>query len=141
MAELPPNKFQWKWVWISLSMYIVFYFLPLSLVPGGLLSDKLVTPASGIFIGAWSIGGMIIISAIAGFISNGVTIKEPVVAALGLLILWFIAVQIKFNSVIHFNRNSLWEFLIFLGIVGLLALGGASFGELIQKSGRKKIQQ
>lgn len=40
MSELSstPNKFQWKWVWISLLMYVVFYFFPLTLVPGGRLS-------------------------------------------------------------------------------------------------------
>ena len=79
MSEMQstPKKFQWKWVGISLLMYIVFYFLPLTLVPGGMFSGTIVTKASATFIGVWSFAGMIIIPAVAGYMPKGVTIKEP----------------------------------------------------------------
>ena len=135
MSEMPstPKKFQWKWVWISLLMYIVFYFLPLTLVPGGMFSGTIVTKASATFIGVWSFAGMIIISAIAGYISKGVTIREPAVAAIGLVILSLVAVQIKFNAAMQFTTVSLLGLLIALAIVAGLSLAGAWFGEILQK--------
>jgi hypothetical protein len=128
-----PKKFQWKWVWISLLMYIVFYFFPLTLVPGGMLSGTAVTKASAVFIGVWSFAGMIVISAVAGYISKGVTIKEPTAAAVGLVILSLVAVQIKFNAAIQFTTLSILGLVIALAVVAGLSLAGAWFGEILQK--------
>ena len=135
MSELPSTskKFQWKWVWISLLMYVVFYFLPLTLVPGGVLSGTVVTNASAVFIGVWSFAGMMIISAVAGYISRGVTIKEPAAAAVGLVILCVIAVQIKFNAAMQFTTLSILGLVILLAVVAGLSLAGAWFGEILQK--------
>ena len=131
--SLTSTGFQWKWVWISLLMYVVFYFLPLALVPGGILSGTGVTKASAMFIGLWSFAGLITIAAVAGFISEGVTIKEPAVAAVGVMILWVIAVQVRFNSAIHFTVESSLALFSALVVVGLLSLGGAWFGERVQR--------
>jgi hypothetical protein len=135
MSESPstPKKFQWKWVWISLLMYVVFYFLPLTLVPGGMLSGTIVTKASAAFIGVWSFAGMIIISGIAGYISKGVTIKEPAVAAVGLVILSLVAVHIRFNAAIQVTTQSIVGLIIALAVVAGLSLAGAWFGEILQK--------
>jgi hypothetical protein len=135
MSEPPStqNHFQWKWVGISLLMYIVFYFLPLTLVPGGMFSGTVVTKASATFIGVWSFAGMIIISAAAGYISKGVTIKEPAVAAIGLVVLSLIAVQIKFNAAIQVTVQGLVGLIIALVVVACLSLAGAWFGEILQK--------
>jgi len=135
MTELPstPKKFQWKWVWISLLLYIVFYFFPLALVSGGMFSSGPVTKASAVFIGIWSFAGMIIISAVTGYISEGVTIKEPIVAAIGLVILSFIAVQIKFNAAMQFTALGVLGLAVALAVVAGLSLAGAGFGELLQK--------
>ena len=126
------NRFQWKWVSISLLMYFVFYFLPLSLIPGGFLSGTVVTKASTVVIGIWSVAGILVIAAAAGFLSKGVTIKEPAVAAVGLIVLWILAAAVKFNIALRFTMDTLW-FIAALIIVGLLALGGAWFGERVQK--------
>jgi hypothetical protein len=127
------QKFQWKWVGISLLMYVVFYFFPLTLVPGGMLSGTVVTKASAVFIGVWSFAGMIVISAVAGYISKGVTIREPAVAAIGLVILSFAAVQIKFNAAMQFTTLSVLGIVIALAFVAGLSLAGAWFGEILQK--------
>ncbi len=132
-APSTPKKFQWKWVWISLLMYVVFYFFPLTLVPGGMLSGTVVTKASATFIGVWSFAGMIIISAVAGYISKGVTIKEPAAAAVGLVILSLVAVQIKFNAAIQFTTQSIIGLVIALAVVAGLSFAGAWFGEILQK--------
>jgi hypothetical protein len=128
-----PKRFQWKWVAISLLMYIVFYFFPLTLVPGGMLSGSVVTKASAVFIGVWSFAGMMIISAVAGYISKGVTIKEPATAAVGLVILSLVAVQIQFNSAIRVTVQGLLGLTIALAVVAGLSLLGAWFGEILQK--------
>lgn len=135
MSEMPstPKKFQWKWVWISLLMYVVFYFFPLTLVPGGMLSGTTVTKASAVFIGVWSFAGMIIISAIAGYISKGVTIREPAAASIGLVILTLVAVQIRFNAAMQVTTLSVFGLIITLAVVAGLSLAGAWFGEILQK--------
>ncbi|MCX6143281.1 MAG: hypothetical protein NTZ35_08680 [Ignavibacteriales bacterium] len=135
MPDVPSTqkKFQWKWVWISLLMYVVFYFFPLTLVPGGMLSGATVTKASAVFIGVWSFAGMIVISGVAGYISKGVTIKEPAAAAVGLVILSLVAVQIKFNSAIQITTQSILGLVIALAVVAGLSLAGAWFGEILQR--------
>jgi hypothetical protein len=127
------EQFQWQWVGISLVMYIVFYFFPLTLVPGGMLSGTVVTKASAVFIGVWSFAGMMIISAVTGYISKGVTIKEPAAAAVGLVILSLVAVEIKFNTAIQMTVQGILGLAFALAIVAGLSLVGAWFGEILQK--------
>jgi hypothetical protein len=138
MSEPSLNKFQWKWVWISLVMYFLFYFLPLSLVPGGFLSVAVVTDASRIFVSIWSIAGIVIISAVTGFLSVGITLKEPTISAVGFVVLWIIALQLKVNNTLYFSIEISVVFLFAMVFIGVLALGGAWFGELVQRTWNKK---
>ena len=140
MNEPSAGKFHWKWVWLSLLMYIVFYSLPIALTPGGVLNDSSITKTSSYFMTIWGIGGMILISAVAGFISKGGIIKEQTVAAIGLMILWFIVIPPRFDSPFRFSTAIVLVMLIGIAIP-LLALGGAWLGELIQRAGRKQKGQ
>jgi hypothetical protein len=141
MNELPTNKFQWKWVWISLSMYIVFYFLPLAFIPGGVLSETSRTKPPGYFVVLWLFAGPLLISAVAGFLSKGITIKEPTLAAVGLMFLWNIAVQLRLNSAFRFSTRNLLQILVGLVTVALLAFIGAWLGERIQNTEKVQTKQ
>ncbi|MHB1049321.1 MAG: hypothetical protein ACYC09_04505 [Bacteroidota bacterium] len=132
------KRFQWTWVWISLAMYLFLYFLPLSLMPGGILNGRPITGLSSLFIGIWSLGGMFIVSALAGYMSTGVTIKEPAVAALILMFLWFFAVQFRFHGSIHNTTQSYFILLVALSMIGILSVAGAWWGEQMQKAAKMK---
>ena len=71
-------------------MYILFYILPIFIV-GDYFTNKVGVQ----FIGAWMFGGIIIIAAIAGYLSHGITIWEPAVAGAGLVIAFF---ETPFNN-------------------------------------------
>ena len=69
MAEesTQPKKLQWKWVWISLLLYAVFYLVPLFF-----FAYKV-----EVLLFVWMFAGIIVIAAVAGYLSPGVTIAEP----------------------------------------------------------------
>ncbi len=138
MNALPTKPFQWKWVWLSLLMYILFYFLPLALIPGGVLTDTSLTSGQGFFVTFWIFAAPVLIAAVAGYLSKGVTIKEPTVAALGLILLWSIAVQIRLNSAFQFSTTNVLQILVGLVVIGILAFIGAWLGERIQSAGQNK---
>ncbi len=126
------TKIQWKWVWTLLLMYVALYFFPLSLVPGGFLSRTIVTKGSATLTGIWSLAGMFIIAAVAGFVSRGVSMKEPAVVALCVGGLWFLALQITFNRVIRFSSEQTLGPMTALLVIVTLAIGGAWYGERMQ---------
>ncbi|HTR82252.1 MAG TPA: hypothetical protein VMM58_11540 [Bacteroidota bacterium] len=134
-AETPtsPTKFQWNWVAITFLMYFVFYLLPI-LFAGGVFGDFVIGKTASMFIGAWSFGGALILPAIAGYLSRGVTIWEPAVAGVGLVILWFIAYRI---FIARYSGGSIFldiPYLItILVVIFLLSILGAWFGERAQK--------
>ena len=131
----PSKKLQWKWVWIPVFMYVVFYFLPLALVPGGLLTNTIVTKASATFIGIWMFAGVFIIASVAGFISKGVTIKEPAIAAFCLVVLWGAVELLRSYIPGGVRQVAILSVGVLVGAIlaGLLALAGAWFGERAQK--------
>ena len=61
------KKLEWKWVGITLILYAVFYLLPLFFLfrIAEFLGD------------AWLFSGIIIIAAVAAYLSKGITIWEP----------------------------------------------------------------
>ena len=72
------TKIHWKWVGITLLLYLVFYPSPM------LLAHYLLAPkAAEIFIGSWLFAGIIIIGAVTGYLSEGVTLLEPAIGAGG----------------------------------------------------------
>ncbi len=136
-GNLPVGKFQWLWVVITLVLYIVLYLFPLYLF-GGAFSSGFPAHAQRMFSGTWVFAGIILTAGLAGFISKGVTIWEPVVGSIG-----FIALVILMNQLAHVIhggkfqlqvRDNVTTFVFFF----LLSLLGSWMGELWQKAFLKK---
>ncbi len=135
MADLltPSGKLQWKWVGITFVFYLLFYLLPLVLAIE-FLPNALIIP------GVWIFGGIIIVAAVAGYVSEGVTIWEPAIAAGGLtiLLLGYTAIFVfpmAFRGA--FLRGILFVILPSL-IVFILSLTGAWMGERAQRVWKSK---
>lgn len=134
---LSVGKFQWLWVIITLMMYIVLYLFPLYLF-GGAFSSGFPAHAQKMFSGTWVFAGIILTAGLAGFMSKGVTVWEPVVGSIG-----FIALVVFMNEmarVIHGGRFQLQvrDNLTTLVFFFLLSLLGSWMGELWQKTFLKK---
>ena len=126
-----PRAFQWKWVWITLGMFIVLYIIPIIAASAlrGEVGNKL--------IGGWSFGGILVITAITGYLSRGVTIWEPAVAGGLLTILWYLGFQLVATMSGIQLRLDLGQLLLIMVAVFGLSLVGAGLGEGIQNAARK----
>jgi hypothetical protein len=130
MAELlvPSGKLQWKWVGVTFVFYLFFYLAPL------VISIE-VFPDEWLFPGMWIFAGIVIVAAAAGFISEGITIWEPAIAAAGLTVLFlvytfFIVFPLAFRGA--FFRGVVFV-IIPAAIVFVLSLTGAWLGERAQR--------
>lgn len=132
------NKFQWKWVGITFALYAVFYLLPI-LIVGTTSSGATMSSGSQLFIGTWSFLGIILLSGISGYLSEGVTIWEPATAGLFAVLLWFIILLVSFSQR---GSEMSFEFAPYLigmmFVVFLLSLFGAMAGERLQELRHKK---
>jgi hypothetical protein len=136
-GDLPLGKFQWVWVVVTLMMYIVLYLIPLYLF-GGAFSSGFPAHAQRMFSGTWVFAGIIITAGLAGFMSKGVTIWEPVVGSIG-----FIVLVILMNELARVLRGGMFHLqvrddLTTLVFFFLLSLLGSWLGELWQKTLLKK---
>ncbi len=125
---------QWKWVWITLGMFVLLYVLPLlgaSSVRGN-FGDKI--------IGGWSFGGIIVISALAGFLSKGVTIWEPAIAGGLLTLVWYAGFQIISATKGAPVKLELAPLIVIMVAIFGLSLLGAGLGEGIQNLSKKKAE-
>ena len=138
MAE-PANqsgKLEWQWVVISFVLYVVFYLLPI-LIGFGVITSRVGGRGMDMFLGIWTFAGIIVIAALCGYLSKGVTIWEPALASLALatIVLIYLAYKIVFASAVH--RMPLFHLIVpalaLLGTVFVLSLLGAWLGELAQR--------
>jgi Na+/citrate or Na+/malate symporter len=129
MPELSTQskKLQWKWVGISVLLYAVFYLLPL------LILMRMDNPIGA----AWLFAGIIVIAAIAGYLSEGVTIVEPAIASAGLILLFFIATMVFIPRQVDMIRAVIPMAFVMAGVF-LLSVLGAWLGERAQKLWRTK---
>jgi len=139
MSEQSSNtkKLQWKWVGITLLLYVVFYPLP-SVIAYYLLTPK----AFQIFFGMWLFAGIIIIGAVAGYLSEGVTLWEPAIAAAGFIALFLIAMIIPPGGPAGLTVfQSVVQFVTIIVVFFFFSLLGAWIGERAQKLWKSKSPQ
>jgi hypothetical protein len=129
----PSKKLQWKWVGITLLLYVVFYPSPI-FIAHYILAPK----AAQLFIGAWLFAGIIIIGAVAGYLSEGVTLWEPAIAGAGFITLFIIAVAILSPPAGLSIFQSVVQLVIIMAIFFLFSLLGAWLGERAQKLWKTK---
>lgn len=135
MSELliPSGKLQWKWVGITFVFYVLFYLLPLILATE-FFPNLLIIP------GIWIFGGIIVVAGVAGYLSEGVTIWEPAIAAAGLVVLLF-----SYIAVFVFPKafqGALLRSIVFIFfpaiVVFVLSVTGAWLGERAQQLWKNK---
>jgi hypothetical protein len=135
MSELliPSGKLQWKWVGITFLFYLLFYLLPLVIMIE-------VFPNILIISGIWIFGGIVIVAGIAGYLSEGITIWEPAIAAAGLTVL-----LLGYTALIVFPmafRGAFLRGVVFIVvpavIVFVLSVTGAWMGERAQRYWKDK---
>ena len=128
------HKLQWKWIGITLLLYLVFYLLPLFMA-NYLLPSRIADPFSF----AWLFSGIIVIGAVAGYLSEGVTLWEPAIAGAGLVFLFILGIII-FIPLPQRDRifHAIILIVIMMAIVFLLSLLGAWLGERAQKLWKTK---
>ncbi len=136
-GNLPVGKFQWMWVVITLMMYVALYLFPLYLF-GGAFSAGFPAHTQRIFSGTWVFAGIIIIAGLAGFMSKGNTIWEPVVGSIGFILLLVTMnelARVIQGGTFHLRVRDTVTTLVFFFLLSLL---GAWLGELWQKTFLKK---
>jgi len=129
--EIEPG-FQWKWVILSLLVYLIFYFLPLMMVPGGIISGGAANELSVYVIGIWGTAGVFIISAIMAYFSPGITVWEAVVSAVGVVVLMVVVLSLETNTLVLASTSDVAGFSIVLLVVFGMAYMGGWWGEKLQ---------
>ncbi len=128
----PTTGFQWKWVILSLLMYLIFYFLPLMLVPGGIIAGGVANELSMYVIGIWGTAGVFIISAVMAYFSPGITVWEAVVSAVGVVILMVVVLSLETSQLLIATTSDAVGFVIILLVVFGMAYMGGWWGERLQ---------
>lgn len=115
-------------------MFVLLYVLPLlgaSSIRGS-FGDKI--------IGGWTFGGIIVISALAGFLSKGVTIWEPAIAGGFLTVVWYAGFQIITATKGAPVKLEIAQLGVIMVAIFGLSLLGAGLGEGIQNLSKKKSE-
>ncbi len=134
-AEQPSGgggKFQWNWFGVAFAVYLIFYIAPLSFSIG--ITDY--TSWIHGFFSSWLFAGVILIAALTAYLSKGVTIWEPALAGLGMMLVYTIGVY-GVRTMMYGDKGYLVQYSVMdafwpVVVVFLLALFGAWLGEKIQ---------
>ncbi len=129
LSRNPLTQLQWKWVGLSFAFYVVFYLIPLTVVLGFEAIPLSMTKYVG---GTWLFGGIVIVAALAAYISPGITIWEPAVASAGIAVALFILRMFVTSE----RAGFLSEAIVPIFAVFALALLGAWIGEKAQGTKR-----
>jgi len=129
--EIEPG-FQWKWVVLSLFIYLIFYFLPLMSVPGGIISGGGTNELSIYIMGIWGTAGVFIIAAVMAYYSPGITVWEVVVSAVGVVVLMVVVLSLETNELVISSTSDIAGFSMVLVVVFAMSYMGGWWGEKLQ---------
>ncbi|MBI2427563.1 MAG: hypothetical protein HYV29_01955 [Ignavibacteriales bacterium] len=115
----PPN---WTWVVVGYCFYILGHLLPLALLYWIMGSGGIIR----VIAGAWSFGGLAVVAFIIGYRSRGVTIIEPIIAALVYAATMNVAFSNFWTGTLEIN-GALWLVLAFVA-----SAISAAMGEMMQ---------
>ena len=125
------HNLQWKWVVITLAMYLILYFLPF------LLTEKLALGTGYknllMILTIWKFVGILIVAAVAGYLSKGVTILEPALAGISMIVLWITAFVLFFPGGNFDVRKDTLVTIEIMAFVFVSSLFGAWLGERAQR--------
>ena len=134
VPEQSPPSFQWNWVAVSLVVYLIFYFFPLMLVPGGIIGGGLANEVTLYVVGIWGIAGIFVISAVMAYFSKGITVWEAVVSAFGVVLLMVVSASLELRTVVLKTSDDYIGFGIALVVVFAMSYMGAWWGEKLQNA-------
>ena len=83
-------------------------------------------------IGIWGVAGIFIISAVSGYYSPSITVWEPVLASVGLVVLMAVAASLHYNRVIVETTEEIAGLAGGIVLVFALSYLGAWWGERLQ---------
>lgn len=115
----PPN---WTWVVVGYCYYVLGHLFPLALLYWIMGTGGIVR----LFAGTWSFGGLAVVAFIIGYRSRGVTIIEPVIAALVYAATMNVAFSNFWTGTLEIN-GTLWLLLAFIA-----SSISATIGEMMQ---------
>lgn len=135
------RKFRWNWFGISFAVYLIFYIAPLSFSIG--VTDY--TSWIQGFFSTWLFGGVFVIAAVTAYLSQGVTIWEPTLASVAMMVVYTVGVY-GVRTMMYEDRGYLVQYSVMdafwpVVVVFLLALLGAWIGERIQVAARKGLSK
>jgi peptidoglycan/LPS O-acetylase OafA/YrhL len=133
-----PKRLQWKWVLITLTMYILFCILPIFII-GNYFTHRVGVQ----FISSWMFGEIILVAAVAVYLSHDITIWEPALAGAGLAIAFFLSMIVYIRIFVNPGYKITGKIILFLvptTTVFLLTLLGAWLGERLHKFLKNKSQ-
>lgn len=120
------SKIDWPWVGVGFCFYVVFHLLPTYLLVGIGGGMKY---GSGAF-GVWMFTGLALIGLYIGYRSRGVTIIEPGLSALAYVIVFSLATQQFWGTML--GPPQLWNTILWLIATVVIAVGSAYIGEHLQ---------
>jgi hypothetical protein len=122
------RKLQWKWVAITLSCYLIFYVLPLYVMAHIFKGNVGI-----ILVGVWLCGGIFVISAITAYLSKGITILEPAIASVLMVLLMWLFDLVSNPLMLANIKREIVVLAISMTLILIFSLIGAWIGEQIQK--------
>jgi len=131
----PKTKGKIDWMWVLKSSGIIALFFFVSMIIGVVLfymmgNSEFQVEKMQIYMGIGGLTGIFLGSMLSAYLSPGVTIKEPAIASISVIIIVNVIGALVTGNFGGMNALG-------LGILFLISMGGAKLGEVLQDKLRK----